>query len=106
MAKFASGKEALAICDRCGQRYDYNELREEVHNGKKTGFWTCPTCFEPDHPQNFVRLLKVDENPALKRPRPDITLENSRELWGWNPVGHASMEMMAEIGTVRVTTNQ
>ena len=46
MAVFATGKYALAICDRCGQQYNFNQLRQEW-NGLKT----CPECYEPKHPQ-------------------------------------------------------
>ena len=46
MATFATGKYAIAICDRCGQQYDFHQLRQEW-NGLKT----CPECFETKHPQ-------------------------------------------------------
>ena len=46
MATFATGKYAIAICDRWGQQYDFHQLRQEW-NGLKT----CPECFETKHPQ-------------------------------------------------------
>ena len=46
MATFATGKYAIAICDRCGQQYKFHQLRQEW-NGLKT----CPDCFETKHPQ-------------------------------------------------------
>jgi len=46
MATFATGKYALAICDRCGQQYKFTQLQEEWN-----GLMTCPECFEPKHPQ-------------------------------------------------------
>ena len=41
---FASGKFALAICDRCGQQYKYHQLQQEWN-----GLFTCSECFEPKH---------------------------------------------------------
>ena len=46
MAVFASGKYALAICDRCGQQYKFLQLKKEWN-----GLMTCPECFETKHPQ-------------------------------------------------------
>ena len=46
MTTFATGKYALALCDRCGQQFKFNQLRQEW-NGLKT----CPQCFETKHPQ-------------------------------------------------------
>ena len=46
MATFATGKHALAICDRCAQQYKFHQLQQEW-NGLKT----CPECFEVKHPQ-------------------------------------------------------
>jgi hypothetical protein len=46
MATFATGKHALAICDRCAQEYKFHQLKQEW-NGLKT----CPECFEVKHPQ-------------------------------------------------------
>jgi len=46
MATFATGKYAVALCDRCGQQYKFTQLKQEW-NGLKT----CPECFEPKHPQ-------------------------------------------------------
>jgi NAD-dependent SIR2 family protein deacetylase len=46
MATFATGKYALALCDRCGQQYKFSQLQEEWN-----GLMTCPECFETKHPQ-------------------------------------------------------
>ena len=46
MGNFATGVHAIALCDRCGQEYNFHELRQEW-NGLKT----CPSCFETKHPQ-------------------------------------------------------
>ena len=65
--RYATGKRALAICDRCGQRYRYLKLRKEW-----TGLKTCPDCFEPKHPQ--LEPSKVPFEPqVLHEPRPDVS---------------------------------
>ena len=43
---YASGKFAIALCDRCGFQYKLLDLKEEW-NGLKT----CSQCFETKHPQ-------------------------------------------------------
>ena len=61
---FASGKYALALCDRCGQQYKYLQLQQEWN-----GLFTCPECFEPKHPQLDPQPHRVDPE-ALRDPRP------------------------------------
>lgn len=64
-AKYASGKYAYRMCDRCGQRYPYNEVREEWN-----GLMVCKAeCWEPKHPQLEPKVY-VDAQ-ALYKPRPD-----------------------------------
>jgi protein-arginine kinase activator protein McsA len=65
MGGFASGKHALAICDRCGFEYDYLQIREEW-NGNRV----CPECFETKHPQLEPPFAKADAE-ALRHARPD-----------------------------------
>ena len=65
MGGFASGKHALAICDRCGFEYDYLQIREEW-NGSRV----CPECFEVKHPQLEPPFAKADAE-ALRHARPD-----------------------------------
>ena len=55
MGVFATGKYALAICDRCGQQYKFTQLQEEWN-----GLMTCPECFEPKHPQLDPRYHSAD----------------------------------------------
>ena len=78
MAKFASGKHALGICDRCSWTYKLSELKEEIVRMRPTGMLVCPTCFDQDHPQNMQGMYPVDDPQALRNPRPDTGLEASR----------------------------
>ena len=63
---FASGKHALAICDRCGFRSKYTEIREEW-NGSRV----CRECYETKHPQLEAPNVRPDAE-ALRNARPDV----------------------------------
>ena len=122
--KFASGRIAIAECDRCGQRYKLRQLKELVVRTKKTNMLVCPTCWEPDHPQNLQGMYPVEDPQALKNPRRDNTylisgLNGSNNLsegsrifqWGFNPVGGGTgvltpndLATASAIGTVGVST--
>jgi hypothetical protein len=114
-SKFASGKKAIAECDRCGFRYKLKELRSLVIKTKNVNILVCRTCWEPDQPQLSLGLYPVNDPQALRNPRPDtsylqagltgIQTEDytapssdvtafgtpsggSRQIqWGWRPVG-------------------
>lgn len=114
--RFASGKKAIAECDRCGFRYRLRALKRLVIKTKTTNILVCPTCWEPDHPQLLIGMYPVDDPQALRNPRRDNSYwqagltglkerifgevpsdsllafgtpsEGSRVIqWGWNPVG-------------------
>ena len=101
--KFAQGKNAISICDRCGQRYPLRKLKQLTIKQKLTNIKVCPSCFEPDHPQLLLGLFPVFDPQALRNPRPDISYYQSGLnvndypgggsriiAWGWSPVGGAS----------------
>jgi hypothetical protein len=85
--KFATGKHAIAICDRCGKKTAKKELREEVSDGNKTGILTCRRCWDSDHPQNEVGRYPVRDPQAIKNARPEQYDGNRSIQWGWAPVG-------------------
>jgi hypothetical protein len=62
---YATGKYSLALCDYCGQRYDYNVLRKNWR-----GFMVCPEDYEPKEPQLDPLKYRGDAI-ALRNPRPD-----------------------------------
>ena len=66
---YASGKFAVALCDRCSFEYKLHELKTEWNNLK-----TCPECFEPKHPQLEPSTVKSDPE-ALYKPRPNNDYE-------------------------------
>ena len=100
---FASGKYAIAECDRCGQRYKLKQLKMEVIKTKLYQLKVCEACWDPDQPQLQLGMYPVYDPQALYQPRPDTTYVTaglnaagnltggSRDIqWGWNPVGGAS----------------
>ena len=68
MSVWASGKYAKKICDRCGWKYDYLEIRTEAG----TNIDVCPECDDGkwnrvDHPLNYPPKDLVD-GMALQNP--------------------------------------
>jgi len=98
--RFASGRIAIAMCDRCGQQYKLKQLRTEIVKQRKYELLVCPECWDPDQPQLMLGTFPVDDPQALRNPRRDTTYitsglnadgnlsGGSREIqWGWAPVG-------------------
>lgn len=79
--KFASGRYAWGICDICGIRCQLLELKGTTVRGKRTGSLACPTCWDLDHPQNFLDRYVTTDPQALRDPRPDTGLAASRVLY-------------------------
>lgn len=107
MGGYASGKNALGICDRCGFQYALNALRKEW-----TGFKVCFECYEPKHPQLEPRRT-VDDPIALFEPRPDrpqamvvyagVPNDTSFTAQGMVPTTPSkALIAVGEIGTVEV----
>ena len=97
---FSSGKNSIAECDRCGQRFKLKELRTETKKLKFTNVLVCHMCYDPDQPQLQLGMYPVDDPQAVRNPRPDRSYyasgllvdgspgEGSRVFqWNWNPVG-------------------
>jgi hypothetical protein len=115
--RFASGKWAIAECDRCDQRFKLKVLKREIIKTKNYELLVCPECWDPDHPQLQLGMYPVDDPQGLRNPRPDRSYvasgntglqilhgngtsvleqgfqgEGSRNIqWGWRPVGGASL---------------
>ena len=115
-SKYASGKYAIAQCDRCDQRYMLKELKKEVIKTKLYQIKVCPSCWDPDQPQLSLGLYPVNDPQAVREPRPDVSYQMSGNTglqindtdgysinqfgypesgsrviqWGWAPVGGAS----------------
>ena len=125
---FASGKWAIAMCDRCGQQFKLKTLKTEIIKTKKYDLLVCDACWDPDQPQLQLGMYPVNDPQALRNPRRDTTYYQSgissdggssmgsRQIqWGWNPVGMArgfdsdltpnDLVGQGQVGTVTVTTS-
>lgn len=71
MARYATGKKSVALCDRCGQKYPYTDLREQIENRRPNGLRVCRSCLDKDHPQLQLGRHKIQDPQALRFPRPD-----------------------------------
>ena len=115
-SRYASGKNSIAECDRCGQRYMLKDLKKEIIKTRLFNIKVCPECWDPDQPQLQLGMYPVDDPQAVREPRPDVSytqsgtsglqilLTNSTApdgfgfpeggsrvfQWGWYPVGGAS----------------
>lgn len=126
--RFASGKNSIAECDRCGQQFKLKDLKTEVIKQRKYNLLVCHTCWDPDQPQLMLGTFPVDDPQAVRNPRRDTTYYTSGVLsdgslgggsrvfqWGWNPVGGSRLfddpltpnDLVAtgNVGTVTVVTN-
>lgn len=126
MADYATGRKAIAECDRCGMRFRLKKLKTEIIKTKKYNLKVCPECWDPDHPQLLLGMQPIVEAIALREPRVDTTYitagvnaqgnptGGSRNIqWGWSPVGGSSsfdaaltqnyLVSIAIVGTVTIT---
>jgi hypothetical protein len=101
---YAKGSKAFGYCDLTGFRYPLKDLVYEINNGRRTGFRVGKDVVDPDHPQNFLGRVKASDAQALRDPRPDTSLDASRAIWGWEPVGNPLQYVVGSVGTVVVTT--
>ncbi len=125
--QFASGKKAIAECDRCGQQYLLKELRTETIKQEPYKIRVCSECWDPDQPQLMLGTTPVSDPQALRDPRPDTSYRTSgintlgypdmgsRDIqWGWSPVGMSMgfdaaltpnyLAVQDSVGTVTLTS--
>ena len=95
-------KYAYGFCDRTGFRYPLNELVDEFQNGVKTGLRVGRDVADGDHPQNFLGRMRIFDPQSLAQARPDRSLDESRQLSGFNPVWNSAQFMTASVGRVTV----
>lgn len=53
-------------------------MKTETVQGRVNNLLVCETCWDLDHPQNWLGRVRVDDPQALRNPRPDPALEESR----------------------------
>jgi hypothetical protein len=125
-SNFASGKYAIAQCDRCNFRFKLKELKTLTIKTKNVNILVCNECWEPDQPQLQLGMYPVNDPQAVRNPRPDNSYivsgldvdgdpsGGSRVFqWGWAPVGGArdggltpnDLILQVQLGTVTVVAN-
>ena len=75
--RFASGKNSIAECDRCGQRFMLKELRTQTVKTRPFKVKVCHECWDPDHPQLQLGMYPVNDPQAVREPRPDVSYQVS-----------------------------
>ena len=78
--QFSSGKNSVGICDRCSFRFPLEELHFQVVKQKLTGLKVCSTCMDIDQEQLLVGSVPVSDPQAVRNPRPDPSMADSRTL--------------------------
>jgi hypothetical protein len=83
VGKYASGRNAIGICDNCGFQYALSDLRKNSY-----GMLICPTDWDggfdlANHPQ-LNPAPPARDAEALRDPRPDVVLASSGDA-GWEP---------------------
>lgn len=110
---YASGKYAFGYCDRTGFRYPKKDLVPQIVNQRPTGLLVGKDVVDPDQPQLQLGRVRVDDPQALRNPRPDRSLEQSRKFFAFDPVGGGvtalgsrtvGLDIEGQIGNVTVTT--
>lgn len=125
--QFASGKFAIAQCDRCDQRFMLKELRIQTVKTRPFKIKVCKSCWDPDQPQLQLGMYPVNDPQAVREPRPDVSyLVSGADFegepsggsrifqWGWNSVGGAresdsgltpnDLVTKTYVGTVTIST--
>lgn len=121
--RYASAKNSIAQCDRCGFRFKLRQLKSLTIKTKNVNILVCPDCWENDHPQLKLGMYPIDDPQAIRNPRPDLGYYQSGPggdggsrviQWGWEPVGFNNvldlpipnnLIAVGQVGTVTVTTN-
>ena len=110
---FASGRFAIAECDRCAFRFKLTVLKKLTIKTKNVSIKVCPECWEMDQPQLQLGMYPVNDPQAVREPRRDNSYYQSGNngldvnvnggtsvlangtpsggsrvfQWAWNPVG-------------------
>jgi hypothetical protein len=90
-----------AICDTCGFKYKASQLRMTWD-----GFFVCEPCWEPRHPQDFVRSKQDKQRVAISRPDTSIlfyeTTLNASESTGDTSINVVTMTGMVQYSSLLI----
>ena len=70
--QFASGKYAIAQCDRCNFRFKLKQLKSLVIKTKNVNILVCPEFWEPDQPQLWSDLPRHQQLFSICNSLPPI----------------------------------
>jgi hypothetical protein len=87
MSSYAKGSKAFGFCDRTGFRYPLRDLVRQIEDGRWNGLLVGRDVVDQDQPQLKLGDVNANDPQALRFPRPDKDLTESRALFAWNPVG-------------------
>jgi len=113
LSVYARGKYALGFCDVTGIRYALRGLVPLIGAGRDTGFRVGFDVLDKDNPQYELGRMKMSDPQSLRNPRPDTSLQQSRILGSFDPVGGGitelgsrtvGLDIKGEIGRVTVVT--
>jgi len=111
---YAKGKKAYGFCDRTGFRYPIRDLVRQIENQRWNGLLVGRDVVDQDQPQLQLGRVNANDPQALRFPRPDKDLRESRALFAFNPVGGGvtalgsrtvGLDMAALAGRVKVETS-
>ena len=114
MSNYANGKHAFGFCDRTGFRYRKKDLVPQIENQRPNVLLGGKDVLDKDQPQLQLGKLNMQDPQAIRNPRPDVGLTESRSLAAWNPVGGGSelygtetlgLDIKGEVGKVTVSTS-
>ena len=114
MSSYAKGKHAFGFCDRTGFRYPLRDLVRQIEDGRWNGLLVGRDVVDQDQPQLKLGDVNASDPQALRLPRPDDGLDESRRLYAWNPVGGGDtalgsrtvgLDMEGLVGRVTVETS-
>lgn len=108
---FARGKYAYGFCDRTGKRYPIRDLVKQIENQRWNGLLVGRDVVDKDQPQLQLGKVNASDPQALRNPRPDLDLKESRGLAAFDPVGGGNtyfgsrtvgLDMAGEVGRIKV----
>ena len=87
MSSYVTGKRAYGFCDRTGFRYPLRDLVRQIEDGRWNGLLVGRDVVDQDQPQLKLGDVNASDAQALRYPRPDNSLDESRALFAFDPVG-------------------
>jgi len=115
MSSYANGKKAFGFCDRTGFRYPLRDLVPQIEDGRPNGLLVGRDVLDKDNPQLQLGRIRTTDPQALRNPRPDRDLNESRGLSAFDPVGGGNtalgsrtvgLDMFGQVGRVEVQITQ